>query len=96
MLTASERRRIYQHWIEDGLSCFTKIHSQDAGSRSGCFFPPYRNRSSNYSNARWQEIVQAGLLAPTASNRQHWRIVAITEPETIKNCCRLFFCNEND
>jgi len=57
MLTASERRRIYQHWIEDGLSCFTKIHSQDAGSRSGCFFPPYRNRSSNYSNARWQEIV---------------------------------------
>jgi len=31
-----------------------------------------------------EEIVQAGLLAPTASNRQHWRIIAITEPETIK------------
>ena len=43
-----------------------------------------------------EEIVQAGLLAPTASNRQHWRIVAITEPETIKKCCRVFFCNEKD
>jgi len=31
-----------------------------------------------------KEIVQAGLQAPTASNRQHWRIIAVTNPETIK------------
>ena len=32
-----------------------------------------------------EEIVEAGLKAPTASNRQHWRIIAITNPETISN-----------
>jgi len=57
MLTAGLRRRIYQQWIDEGLSCFAKLHNNEAGSRSGCFFPPYRNRLSNYSNARWQEIV---------------------------------------
>ena len=32
-----------------------------------------------------ETIVQAGLLAPTASNRQHWRIIAITEKKLIRD-----------
>ena len=31
-----------------------------------------------------EQIVEAGLKAPTASNRQHWRIIAVTKPETIR------------
>jgi glycosyltransferase involved in cell wall biosynthesis/SAM-dependent methyltransferase len=29
-------------------------------------------------------IISSGLLAPKASNRQHWRIVVITKPDTIR------------
>jgi len=42
-------------------------------------------QDESISRKEIEAIVQAGLLAPTASNRQHWRIVAITDPSIIRD-----------
>ena len=57
MLTAADRRQIYCQWIQEGLACFSKTHSDSTYTKTGCFFPPYNKKLSKYSNARWQEIV---------------------------------------
>jgi nitroreductase/SAM-dependent methyltransferase len=43
-----------------------------------------RFQSMPVPRADIEEIVEAGLLAPTASNRQHWRVVAVTDPNSIR------------
>ena len=42
-------------------------------------------KEETLSPSEIEEIVKAGLLAPTASNRQHWRIVAVIDQELIRD-----------
>lgn len=70
-LVACHRRQLYREWIDEGLRCFNRMHFNNDGARSGCYFPPYRNRLVNYSNARWQEIVLPIAWEIVRSNDEH-------------------------
>jgi hypothetical protein len=51
------RKGIYRKWIDEGCSLLETMLGQQEDAHPGCFFLPYVRGETNYSNARWQEVV---------------------------------------